>query len=203
MALAVDAPNQVAINSETAFEVDLGGAKALVKVPAGAVVDIASKDSDTLLLKRGNAIATLPISATDYAQRLQHLEEQKAAQEAAEKKAQEERLAAEEAEKKRKAEESAALIEKAGGKPIVSINPITGSVTIPRAMARHIKSRLKDPDSFQARGVHKLEIVEKNGVSCWEIGITYAGKNSYGGYTVGTATAFMRGSELLHLELGK
>ena len=70
-------------------------------------------------------------------------------------------------------------------------------------MAREIKNRLKDPDSFQPRAVHKLEIVEKNGVACWEVGITYAAKNGFGGYTMGTATALMRGSELFFLELGK
>lgn len=207
LAIAVEPPKQTALQADTSFTVDLGAAKASIKVPAGTVVDIVSTTTDRISVKRGNASATLPLSATDYAARYQALIDQKNAEEAAAKQAEQDRIAAEEAQKKRQLEEFAAkqtaLIEKAGSKPIVSRNPLTGSVTIPSAMTREIKYRLKDPESFQPRGVHTLEIVEKNGVVCWEVGITYAAKNSFGGYTVGTASAFMRGSELLLLELGK
>jgi hypothetical protein len=207
LAIAVEQPKQVVISEETAFQVDLGGAKASVKVPAGTVVDVVSAGADRILLKRGKATAEIPISATDYSSRHQKLIDEEIAQQAAAKKAEEDRKAAEEAEKKRAAEEfsakQAALIEKAGKKPVVTKDPFSGEITIPRAMTREIKNRLKDPDSFRPRGVHKLEVAEKNGVFCWEVGVTYGAKNSFGGYTVGTATAFMRGSELLLLELGK
>jgi hypothetical protein len=207
LAFAVEPPKQATLNEETAFQIDLGGAKASVKIPAGTVVDVVSVGTDSILLKRGKATAEIPISATDYASRNQALIDQENAQQAAVKKAQEDRQAAEDAAKKKQAEESsarqAALIEKAGKKPVVTKDPFSGEITIPRAMAREIKNRLKDPDSFQPRGVHKLEIVEKNGVACWEVGITYAAKNGFGGYTMGTATALMRGSELFFLDLGK
>ena len=204
---AVEPPKQTALQAETNFSVDLGGAKASIKVPAGTVVDIISTTSERIQVKRGNASANLPLSATDYTARYQALIDQKNAEEAAAQQAEQDRIAAEEAQKKRELEEfaakQAALIEKAGSKPIVSRNPLSGSVTIPSAMTREIKYRLKDPESFQPREIHTLEIVEKNGGVCWEVGITYAAKNSFGGYTVGTASAFMRGSELLLLELGK
>lgn len=204
---AVEPPKQAALTSTADFQVDLGKVKATVKIPTGTVVDIVRTSADRITLKRGNATADLPISATDYAERYQSFIDQKNTEEAAAKKAEEERLAAVEAEKKRQADEfaskQAALLEKAGSKPVVSISPISGAIAIPSAMTREIKRRLKDPDSFQPRGVHKLEIVEKAGVACWEVGISYAAKNSFGGYTLGTASAFMRGSELLHLELGK
>ncbi len=207
LATAVEPPKQTALQAETPFSVDLGGAKATVKVPAGAVVEVIKATEERITVKRGNASADLPLSATDYSARYQALIDQKNAEEAAAKKAEEERIAAEEAQKKREAEEFAAkqadLIEKAGSKPIVTQNPLTGSVSIPSAMTREIKYRLKDPNSFEPRGVHKLEIVDKNGVICWEVGISYAARNSFGGYTIGTATAFMRGSTLLLLELGK
>jgi hypothetical protein len=207
LAIAVAPPKQTALSEETSFQVDLGGANASVKIPAGTVVDVVSAGTDRILLKRGKATAEISISATDYASRHQALIDEDNAQKAAAKKAEEDRQAAEEVEKKRQAEEfsakQAALIEKAGKKPVVTKDPFSGEITIPRAMTREIKNRLKDPDSFKARGVHKLEIVDKNGVFCWEVGITYAAKNSFGGYTVGTASGFMRGSELLLLELGK
>lgn len=207
LALAVEPPKQVTLSEETSFQVDLGGAKASVKIPAGTVVDVVSLGTDRILLKRGKATAEIPVSETDYASRHQSLIDQDNAQQAAAKKAEEDRQAAEEVEKKKQTEENsakqAALIEKAGGNPAVTKDPFSGEITIPRAMAREIKNRLKDPDSFKVRGVHKLEIVEKNGVYCWEVGITYAAKNGFGGYTVGTASGFMRGSELLFLELGK
>ena len=203
IAIAVE-PKQVSLNEETVFQVDLGGAKASVKIPAGTIVDVVSAGADDrILLQRGKATAEIPVSATDYASRRQTLIEASAEQQAAAKKAEEDRKSAEEAEKKTQAEEALAKEAKAGKKPVTTKNPFSGEITIPRAMAREIKNRLKDPDSFQPRGVHKLEIVDKNGVSCWEVGITYAAKNGFGGYTTGTASAFMRGSELLFLELGK
>ena len=203
LAIALEPPKQTALQADTSFSVDLGGAKASIKVPAGTVVDIVSTTSERISVKRGNASANLPLSATDYTARYQVLIDQKNAEEAAAQKAEQDRIAADEREFEELVAKQAARREKAGSKPIVSKDPLTDSITIPSAMTREIKYRLKDPDSFQARGVHKLEIVEKNGVVCWELGITYAAKNSFGGYTTGTASAFMRGSDLLLLELGK
>jgi hypothetical protein len=204
---ADDAPKQVALKSSTVFVTDLGGVKATVKLPEGALVDISQVAGGMVWLKKGNASAKVPIEQTDFQERLEANRAERENQEAAARHAEQARIDAEAAEQKRKEEAAAVkmkdLADRAGSKPTVFISPLDGSVTIPSAMTRAIKDRLKDPDSFQPRKVLDFGLYEKDGIACWIIQIAYAARNSFGGYTLGKATAYMRGSTLLALEIGK
>jgi hypothetical protein len=204
---ANDAPKQVALKEATGFITDLGQVKATVKLPEGAMVDVSQVAGGLIWLKKGNATAKMRVEQTDFQERLDANRAERENQEAAARQAEQARLEAEAAEARQKEEAAEAkrkdLIDRAGPKPVVSISPLDGSVTIPSAMTRGIKERLKDPDSFQPRKVLDFGIYEKDGIACWIIQIAYAAKNSFGGYTLGTATAYMRGSTLLALELGK
>jgi hypothetical protein len=180
---------------------EVGTAKAIIKIPAGTVVDVVSVAGDKITLKRGTATATLPLLSTDYPQREQAIKDAEAAKEAAAREAHEQKIKDEQLKEEQARESLKKKLEMAGPKPTVAVSPLNGSITIPRAMEREIKSRLKDPDSFQPRKVMDLQIVEKNGIICWHVQIAYGAKNSFNGYTLGVASAFMRGSTLLGLEL--
>lgn len=84
-----------------------------------------------------------------------------------------------------------------GGKPAFHNSPWSGELTVPSAVSRAIKLSLKDPDSFQPRELLSLEKSTKNGINCYKAVFTFCAKNSFGGFTLGTATAHVRGSDLL------
>jgi hypothetical protein len=84
-----------------------------------------------------------------------------------------------------------------GEKPMFAKPPLGGDITIPSAVKRALRDRLKDPDSLQVRSIDAFDPATFEGQKCWQVVFTYAAKNSFGGYTTAAAMVYMRGSQLL------
>ena len=87
-----------------------------------------------------------------------------------------------------------------GEQPLFAKNPIGDGYTIPSAVKRALRERLKDPDSMQVRSINSMEKATYEGKQCWQVVFTYSARNSFGGMMSAAAMCYMRGSELLAIQ---
>ena len=79
----------------------------------------------------------------------------------------------------------------------------SGDLVMPEGMEREIKRRLKDPDSLQIRELIDLKLVDRETSICWEVKLKYGAKNSFGGYSTGVITAWVKQNRLIDLTLSE
>jgi len=189
-------PEEVTLAKEQIFRGKAGKAEVQSKVSAGTKVHIFDLEDQTIISKRGEMTARIPVADTDFLVIANANASAAVAQ-------REKDLAAAEiarvAREKQSAATAAADLAAYGKPPLFGPQLLGDGIVIPSALARTIKQNLKDPGSFQARKAISIAKAERNGVKCYQLIFEYGAKNSFGGYVTGIAEGYVRESTVVDL----
>lgn len=79
--------------------------------------------------------------------------------------------------------------------------PVFAIGNMPSAVSRVLRPSMREPASLELRSVDAMELDVHDGVKCHRVRFTFAGKNGFGGVSLTSATAWMRGSRLVDLRI--
>ena len=192
-------PEKVHLTKVSQLSSSVGGGSVSITKPVGTEVwAFLSEDHKTVTvqLKNPDLKGSIPIEDTDFLEVARNTETVK--KEAARR--EQERCVEEQ---KAQAAQAAAEEAARGTPPLFDVS-FGGKLVVPTAVERTIKQSMKDPDSFQPRKVISAQKdQDSTGRKCWKVVFIFAGKNSFGGYTLNTCTVWMRGSSLLEYKISE
>lgn len=186
-------PRQVTLHVPQTFSEVAAHGTIDANLPAGSKITVSDLIQEkTILAKRGDMKAEVPIENTDFLTLAREAETKTlAAREAAHKK----RIEQEKADAdKIKAAEERDLAER-GPKPAIIGNWIPGPVK------RALQDHMKDPDSFKVREVLDITHAEVKGTKCWLVQLTFMGKNGFGGTVTAIADVYVRNNEVIDVRI--
>lgn len=190
-------PKTVHLVQAAEFTSESAGAAIKTKVPAGtAITGTLSTDEKTIAATWGQLKAQIPIEWTDFVSLARATEAKAIADAEQVRKADAARA---EAEKAAAIQAKAQEAREYGPEPLFVETGLFGA-NIPPALERMVKKSMREPSSFKIRQLIGMKKAEHNGVKCYQLAFEYSAKNGFGGTSIGTVVAWVRGDEVLDIQ---
>jgi hypothetical protein len=179
-------PKKVTLSKSFTVEQKLPNGVAKKEFREGDKVDLVSVFENQIEIRSGLFSTRLAHSDTDFAEISKEIQSEAIAAKLKRENEERERIQMEVAAKEAQANREEKAVESAGNPILKNSNE---SISLDPEIYEAIKSKLKDPLSFQPRELISKNLIKVSDDSyVWRVRIRYGAKNGFGGYTLGNAT---------------